>query len=36
MRVVPVSITEPDRVDRLDIRRRDRLGGLFHAYAHEA
>jgi putative transposase len=29
-------ITEPDRLDHLDIRRRDRLGGILHAYAHAA
>ncbi|TJZ97908.1 IS481 family transposase, partial [Actinacidiphila oryziradicis] len=29
-------ITEPDRLDHLDIRRRDRLGGILHEYQHAA
>jgi transposase InsO family protein len=29
-------ITEPGRLDRLDIRRRDRLGGILHEYRHAA
>ncbi|TJZ97095.1 IS481 family transposase, partial [Actinacidiphila oryziradicis] len=29
-------ITEPDRLDRLDVHRRDRLGGILHEYAHAA
>ncbi|WP_164836480.1 integrase core domain-containing protein, partial [Actinacidiphila soli] len=33
---VPEPITEPDRVDRLDVHRRDRLGGTLHEYAHAA
>ncbi|TJZ97518.1 IS481 family transposase, partial [Actinacidiphila oryziradicis] len=27
---------EPDRLDHLDIRRRDRLGGILHEYQHAA
>jgi hypothetical protein len=33
---VPEPITEPDRLDRLDVHRRDRLGGILHEYAHAA
>jgi putative transposase len=33
---LPQPITEPDRVDRLDIRRRDRLGGILHGYRRAA
>ncbi|MGW9022657.1 integrase [Streptomyces sp. NPDC055722] len=33
---LPESITEADRLGRLDVRRHDRLGGLFHEYAHAA
>jgi putative transposase len=29
-------ITDPNRLDRLDIRRRDRLGGILHEYRHAA
>jgi putative transposase len=29
-------ITEPVRLDQLDIRRRDRLGGILHEYQHAA
>ncbi|MGW0633654.1 integrase core domain-containing protein [Streptomyces sp. NPDC002758] len=36
LRPLPEPITEPDRLDRLDVRRRDRLGGLVHEYAHAA
>jgi transposase InsO family protein len=36
LRPLPKPITEPDRLDRLDIRRRGRLGGLLHEYAHAA
>ncbi|MER6981435.1 integrase core domain-containing protein [Streptomyces carpinensis] len=28
----PPALPEPDRLDRLDVRRRDRLGGLFRVY----
>ncbi len=30
LRAVPAPITDPDRLTRLDIRRRDRLGGIIH------
>ncbi|MGW1409394.1 integrase core domain-containing protein [Streptomyces sp. NPDC002403] len=33
---LPEPITEPDRLDRLNIRRRDRLGGILHEYHHAA
>jgi transposase InsO family protein len=36
LRPLREPITEPDRLDHLDIRRRNRLGGLFHEYAHAA
>jgi transposase InsO family protein len=33
---LPEPITDPDRLTRLDIRRRDRLGGILHEYEHAA
>jgi transposase InsO family protein len=36
LRPVPEPITEPDRLDRLDVHQRDRLGGSLHEYAHAA
>jgi transposase len=36
LRPVPVPTTEPDRLQRLDVRRRDRLGGTLHEYEHAA
>jgi putative transposase len=36
LRPLPQPITEPDQLDRLDIRRRDRLGGIVHEYRHAA
>ncbi|MFE5029642.1 hypothetical protein ACFRAO_41755 [Streptomyces sp. NPDC056656] len=36
LRRVPELITEPDRLDRLDVHRRDRLGGILHEYTHAA
>jgi putative transposase len=36
LRSLPEPITEPDRLDHLDIRRRDRLGGILHEYQHAA
>jgi hypothetical protein len=36
LRPLPQPITEPDGLDRLDIRRRDRLGGILHEYRHAA
>ncbi len=29
-------ITDPDQIASLDIRRRERLGGILHAYRHAA
>jgi putative transposase len=36
LRPLPQPITELDRLDRLDIRRHDRLGGILHEYQHAA
>lgn len=36
LRPAPEPITEPDRLHRLDVHRRDRLGGVLHEYAHAA
>jgi putative transposase len=36
LRPRPQPITAPDRLDHLDIRRRDRLGGILHEYQHAA
>jgi transposase InsO family protein len=36
LRPLPQPITEPDRLDHLDIRRRDRLGAILHEYRHAA
>jgi putative transposase len=36
LRPLPQPITEPDRIEHLDIRRRDRLGGILHEYQHVA
>jgi transposase InsO family protein len=33
---LPPPIDDPDRIVRLDIRRRDRLGGILHEYEHAA
>ncbi|MDH6221783.1 integrase core domain-containing protein [Streptomyces pseudovenezuelae] len=33
---LPVPITDPERISRLDIRRRKRLGGILHEYQHAA
>jgi putative transposase len=33
---LPEPITYPDRIAHLDIRRRDRLGGILHEYEHAA
>jgi putative transposase len=32
----PEPLTEPHRLDQLNIRRRDRLGGILHEYQHAA
>ncbi|MER6004062.1 hypothetical protein ABT120_36240 [Nonomuraea angiospora] len=34
--VVPDLIKDPGRIAALDIRRRDRLGGVLHEYSHAA
>jgi putative transposase len=36
LRPLPQPITAPGRLERLDIRRRDRLGGILHEYQHAA
>jgi|SRR6266487_3304231 len=36
LRQLRQPITEPDRLDHLDIRRVDRLGGILHEYQHAA
>jgi putative transposase len=36
MRLTPVQAVAPDRLARLDIRQRDRLGGVLHEYEHAA
>jgi putative transposase len=33
---LPAQVVDPDRIARLDIRRRDRLGGILHEYEHAA
>jgi hypothetical protein len=33
---LPEPITDPDRLTQLDIRRRDRLGGILHEYEQAA
>ena len=36
LKPLPEPITDPDRLARLDVRRRDRLGGILHEYEHAA
>ena len=36
LRPRPHPITDPCRLDHLDIRRQDRLAGVVHEYAHAA
>jgi putative transposase len=36
LRPAPEPLTEPSRLDQLDILRRDRLGGILHEYRHAA
>ena len=36
LRSAPEPLTEPSRLDQLDIRQRDRLGGVLHEYQHAA
>jgi len=31
---LPAQVTDPDKLAPLDIRRRDRLGGILHEYPH--
>ncbi|MFF1969900.1 integrase core domain-containing protein, partial [Streptomyces sp. NPDC058232] len=33
---LPVPITDPEQITRLDIRKRERLGGILHEYQHAA
>ncbi|WP_329173353.1 integrase core domain-containing protein [Streptomyces sp. NBC_01477] len=33
---LPAQIADPDKTSRLDIRRRERLGGILHEYQHAA
>ena len=33
---LPVPLVAPDQIASLDIRRRDRLGGVLHEYQHAA
>jgi hypothetical protein len=33
---LPTPITDPDRIARLDIRKRDHLTGILHEYQHAA
>ena len=33
---LPAQVTDPNKIARLDIRRRDRLGGILHEYRHAA
>lgn len=36
LRAVPTPITDPDRINQLNILRDDRLGGSLHEYRHAA
>jgi len=36
LQLLPVPLTAPDQIASLDIRRRDRLGGVLHEYRHAA
>ncbi|MGW6402528.1 integrase core domain-containing protein [Streptomyces sp. NPDC055134] len=36
LRPLPVPLVDPEQVARLDIRERQRLGGILHAYEHAA
>ncbi|WP_329568312.1 integrase [Streptomyces sp. NBC_01361] len=33
---LPATIADPEKIARLDIRRRRRLGGILHEYHHDA
>jgi len=36
LRPLPEPLTDPERIAHLDVRRRDRLGGILHEYRHAA
>lgn len=36
LHTLPAPITDPDQIASLDIRRRERLGGILHEYRHAA
>src|SRR3954453_4086768 len=36
LRLLPQPITQPDQIEHLAIRRRDRLGGILHEYQYAA
>jgi transposase InsO family protein len=36
LRPLPVTVADPEELNRLDIRRRHRLGGILHEYHHAA
>jgi putative transposase len=36
LRPLPLPITDPDQIAHLDIRRRQRLGGILNEYDHAA
>jgi transposase InsO family protein len=36
LRPLPTPLADPGQIARLDIRRRDRLGGILHEYEHAA
>ncbi|MDW6064594.1 integrase core domain-containing protein [Streptomyces sp. FXJ1.4098] len=36
LHALPTPIDDPEQISRLDIRRRDRLGGILHEYRHAA
>jgi putative transposase len=36
LRPLPQPITDPTRIDHLDVHRQDRLGGILHHYTHAA
>jgi hypothetical protein len=36
LKPLPESITDPDQLTRLNIHRRDRLGGVVHECGHAA
>jgi putative transposase len=36
LHALPTRITDPDKMTRLSVRRRDRLGGILHEYEHAA